>query len=195
MSRAAEKLSHLRITVLCKPGSETSLMVRHLQRCRSAVRQVWPIPDRVGSDCDLVICDFVEDLAMRLPWSPGEAGAALLIVLPENGQYSLARLQGACPDAVIHRPAPLHAIETSVLLAVENFAYLRRLRTRIDRLEENIRAARTIEKAKQMLMSLHDIGEDKAFHLLRDMAMQKRVTIASLAGGLVDSASLLTYKN
>ena len=194
MNGAAERLSRLRITVLCKPDAHTSLLVRHLQRKRSALQQVWPMPDRIGSDCDLVICDFVENLAMRMPWSPGEASAALLVMLPENSQYSLARLQGACPDAVIHRPAPLHAIDAGMMLALANFAYLRRLRTRIDRLEENIRAARTIEKAKQTLMSLHGIGEEKAFHLLRDMAMQKRVSIASLAGGLVDSSSLLTYK-
>jgi AmiR/NasT family two-component response regulator len=30
--------------------------------------------------------------------------------------------------------------------------------------------------------------------MLRDLAMQKRVTVASLADGLVDSADLLTYK-
>lgn len=194
MNGAAERLSRLKITVLCKPDPHTSLLVRHLQRSRGAIREVWPMPDRIGSECNLLICDFVENLAMRLPWSPGEASAALLIVLPENGQYSLPRLQGACPDAVIHRPAPLHAIDAGVTLALDNFAYMRRLRTRIDRLEENIRAARTIEKAKQMLMSLHGISEDKAFQLLRDMAMQKRVTIASLAAGLVDSASLLTYR-
>lgn len=194
MNNAAERLSHLQITILCKPGPDTSLLVRHLQRCRGTVRQVWPMPERIAGECDLLICDFAETLAMRLPWSPGEASAALLIMLPEDGQYSLPRLQGACPNAVIYRPAPIHAIDSGVMLALDNFAYLKRLRTRIERLEENIRAARTIEKAKQMLMSLHGIGEEKAFHLLRDMAMQRRVTIASLAGGLVDSAGLLTYK-
>lgn len=43
-------------------------------------------------------------------------------------------------------------------------------------------------------MSLHKIDDAKAFQMLRDLAMQKRVTVASLADGLVDSADLLTYK-
>lgn len=195
MNGAVDRLSRLKMTVLCKPDPDTSLLVRHLQRSRGEIRHVWPMPDKIGSDCDLLICDFIEKLAMRLPWSAGEASAALLIVLPAHGQYSLSRLQGICPDAVIYRPAQIHAIEAGVMLALDNFAYLRRLRTRIERLEENIRAARTIEKAKQMLMSMHGIGDEKAFHLLRDMAMQKRVTIASLAGGLVDTASLIIYKD
>jgi AmiR/NasT family two-component response regulator len=190
----SERLSRLRIAIACEPGPDTSNLVRQLQRSRATVRQMWPVPDRIGADTDLVVCDYMRGLATRLAWPPGEAEAALLVVLPANGQYAMNELQGASPDSILHRPVSLHALDTSVMLALDHFGYIRRLRTRIARVEENVRAIRTIEKAKQTLMSLHRIDEDEAFHMLRDMAMQKRVTIASLASHLVDSADILTYR-
>lgn len=190
-----ERLSRLRIAVGCEPGPDTSVLVRHLQRSRAAVRQFWPVPDRIGTDADLVVCDLTRGLAAHLAWPPGEAEAALLVVLPASGQYALSELQGASPDSVVHRPVTPHALDTALMLALDHFGYIKRLRTRIARVEENVRAIRTIEKAKQTLMSLHQIDEDKAFQMLRDMAMQKRVTVASLAGHLVDSAGILSYKN
>lgn len=189
-----ERLSRLRIAVVCEPGEDTASLVRQLQRSRAAVRQVWPVPDRIGADADLVVCDLIRGLATRLAWPPGEAEAALLAVLPANGQYALNELQGAAPDAVLHRPVQPHTLDTAVMMALDHFGYVKRLRSRIARVEENVRAIRMIEKAKQTLMSLHEIGEDKAFHMLRDMAMQKRVTVASLAARIIDSADLLTYR-
>lgn len=189
-----ERLSRLRIATFCEPGMDTDILIRHLQRSRAALRSIWPIPERVSTDADLLICDYVKGLAKRLPWPPGEPSAALVIVLPNNGAYSLVELQGMCADFVLHRAAPPYAIDTAIMLALDHFAFIRRLRNRIDRVEENIRAIRTIEKAKQLLMSVHKIDEEKAFQMLRDLAMKKRLTIASLAGRLIDSGELLTYK-
>jgi AmiR/NasT family two-component response regulator len=191
----AERLSRLRIAVACEPGPDTSMLIRHLQRSRAAIRQVWSMPDRIGGECDLVVCDYMRSLSTRLAWPPGEAEAALLVVLPANGHYDLNEVQGAAPDAVLHRPVSPHALDTALALALDHFGYIKRLRSRISRVEENVRAIRTIEKAKQTLMSLHRIDEDKAFHMLREMAMKKRVTIASLAGHLIDSADIITYKD
>lgn len=190
-----DKLCGLKIAAFCEPGSGTDTLVRHLQRSRADIRNYWPPPERLNAQADLVIRDYAAGLAMTLPWPPGEAEAALIVVLPANGRYSLSELQGACPDAVLHQPATTHAIDTVVMLALDHFEYTRRLRARIGRLEENVRAIRTIEKAKQMLMAHHKVDEERAFRMLRGMAMQKRVSIASLAGRLVDSADLLTYKN
>jgi AmiR/NasT family two-component response regulator len=193
-AKLQERLSRLRVATFCEPGMDTELLIRHLQRSRAALRHIWPIPERISADADLLIFDYVQGLTKRLPWPPGEPGAALVIVLPNNGAYSLTELQGMCADAVLHRSAPLHAIETAMMLALDHFAFIRRLRNRIERVEENVRAIRTIEKAKQLLMSLHGIDEEKAFQMLRDLAMKKRLTIASLAGRLIDSGELLTYQ-
>jgi AmiR/NasT family two-component response regulator len=184
----------LAIAAFCEPGPGTAEIIRHLQRSRATVHNSWPLREGMAADADLVICDYAAGLARRLPWPPGEAEAALLVVLPASAQYDLAELQGICADAVLHRPASAQSIDTAVMLALDHASYLKRLKARIARMEENLRAVRSIERAKQLLMSLHKIDDAKAFQMLRDLAMQKRVTVASLADGLVDSADLLTYK-
>jgi AmiR/NasT family two-component response regulator len=189
-----QRLSRLAIAAFCEPGPGTAEIIRHLQRSRATVHNSWPLREGMAADADLVICDYAAGLARRLPWPPGEAEAALLVVLPASAQYDLAELQGICADAVLHRPASAQSIDTAVMLALDHASYLKRLKARIARMEENLRAVRSIERAKQLLMSLHKIDDAKAFQMLRDLAMQKRVTVASLADGLVDSADLLTYK-
>lgn len=189
-----QRLSRLAIAVFCEPGPGTAELIRHLQRSRATVRHNWPLLEGMAADADLVICDYAAGLAKRLPWPPGEAAAALLVVFPAGSQHDLAELQGLCPDAVLHRPLNAQSIDTAVMLALDHASYVKRLKVRIARMEENLRAMRSIEKAKQLLMSLHKIDDAKAFQILRDLAMQKRVTVASLADGLVDSADLLTYK-
>ena len=189
-----QRLSRLSIVVFCEPGPGTAEIIRHLQRSRATVRNNWPLQEGMAADADLVICDYAAGLAKRLPWPPGEAEAALLVVLPAGAQYDLAELQGICADAVLHRPASAQTIDTAVMLALDHASYVKRLKARIARMEENLRAVRSIERAKQLLMSLHKINDARAFQMLRDLAMQKRVTVASLADGLVDSVDLLTYK-
>jgi len=189
-----QRLSRLAIAAFCEPGPGTAEIIRHLQRNRATIRNNWPLREGMAADADLVICDYAAGLAKSLPWPPGEAEAALLVVLPAGAQYDLAELQGICADAVLHRPASAQTIDTAVMLALDHAYYVKRLKARIARMEDNLRAVRSIERAKQLLMSLHKIDDAKAFQMLRDLAMQKRVTVASLADGLVDSVDLLTYK-
>jgi AmiR/NasT family two-component response regulator len=77
------------------------------------------------------------------------------------------------------------------MLALDHFSYARRQQLRIARLDENIKALRDIERAKQIIMTQRSLGENEAYRVLRDMAMERRVTVAELAGKLIDSSNLL----
>jgi AmiR/NasT family two-component response regulator len=185
--KPASQLARLSVTVHCEIGTEGQELVRHLQRARGTVRHIWPMPETVGEDADLVLCECERGLARRLAWPPGEAKAALILLLPRTGQTDLAEMRAAAPDALLHRPYAPGAIDAAVLVALDQFGYARRLRHRIDRLEENIKALREIEKAKRLIMARQSLGEDEAFRLLRDLAMQRRITIAELAAKMIDS--------
>jgi AmiR/NasT family two-component response regulator len=187
-----QQLSRLNILLVCEPGAEEQSLLRHLQRTRATVRHVWPAPETIGENTDLMIAQYMRGIGQRLSWVPGEAKAAFIILLPQNGQYDLAEVRGALPDSVIYRPFLPHAIDVALMLALDHFSYGKRQRLRISRLDENMRALRDIEKAKHAIMSSQDIGESDAYRVLRDMAMEKRVTIAEVAGRMVDSAETRT---
>ncbi len=80
---------------------------------------------------------------------------------------------------------------TSLVIARDRFHYIRRLKKRIDRLDETLRSTRDIERAKQMLMTSRDLSEQEAYDYLRRRAMKQRVSIAALASAVVDSDMLL----
>ena len=91
----------------------------------------------------------------------------------------------------MYRPFQPHAILTALMLARGQFQYEKRLRTRIERLDENLRLLREIEQAKRILMQREQLSEHDAYDWMRSLAMKKRTTVAELASQIVDSAAPL----
>jgi AmiR/NasT family two-component response regulator len=191
MTTKANELAHLSITLLCEMDSDGQTLLRHLQRTRAAVRHVWPAPERIGDETDVVICEYGPGVSKLLAWVPGEPLAALVLLVPQAGRIDFGELRAACPDAVLQRPYLTQAIDVALMLALDHFGFGRRCRQRIERLEENIHAMRDIERAKCQIMAHKQVGEAEAYGILRDMAMQRRVTVAALASKLVDSVGML----
>ncbi len=183
-----EKLS---VLVAAERDAQVDLLLRELRRSASHVIHLFPVTDRLPAEHDIILADISLPLSDQLPWVPGEATAALILLLPENGQHSLKKLRACCPDAVLHRPFQPSAILTSLVIARSQFQFIRRLRSRIARLDENIKAIRDIERAKLIVMDMRRIGEDEAYAYLRSQAMERRTTVASFASHLVDSHQLL----
>lgn len=150
------------------------------------------MPESLGENMDMVVAQYMSGIGRRLSWVPGEAKAAFVMLLPQNGQFDLQEVRGALPDAVLYRPFLPHAIDVSLMLALDHFSYERRQRIRIARLDENIRALRDIEKAKHIIMAKQSVGESDAYRILRDLAMTNRATIAQVAEKMIDSTESLT---
>ncbi|MEJ2374720.1 MAG: ANTAR domain-containing protein [Pseudolabrys sp.] len=183
-----EKLS---VLVAAERDAQVDLLLRELRRAARHVIHLFPVTDQLPAEHDIIVADINLPLSDQLPWVPGEASAALILLLPENGQHSLKKLRACCPDAVLHRPFQPSAIQTSLVLARNQFQFIRRLRSRIARLDENIKAIRDIERAKSIIMDMRRVGEDEAYAYLRSQAMERRTTVASFASHLVDSHQLL----
>lgn len=182
-----DQFSRATITLICEPDDQGRLLMRELQRTRARVVHRWPMPERIGEGTDIVIVEFDADIARRYVWMPGEASAAVIVLLPQSGRYDMRRLQAALPDAVIHRPYLPHAIVTALTVGWDHFSYARRQRIRIQRLDENVRALRDIERAKHYIMEDKNTNENNAFNILRTMAMERRMTVAAIAASIVDS--------
>jgi AmiR/NasT family two-component response regulator len=187
-----DKICRLRISVIAEPTPDIQDLVRHLQRARASPRQVWPYPEGIGDHSDLVFCEYVQGLAKRVSWMPGEAKAALILLLPQNGQFDLKDVADALPDAVLYRPYMPYAIDVAVSIAIDHFGLVNRQRQRIQRLDESIKALRDIEKAKQIIRSKRNVDDGEAYRILREMAMNRRATIATIAERIIDAIELGT---
>lgn len=190
-SRLPAEISGLDIVVATEHDAAGDTLTRELQRTRGRVRHVWPVPDLLPQDVDLIFCDPLPDLPARLPWVPGEPKAALVLLIPPDGPLDLDLVRKAAPEAVLHRPFTPSAILASLLLARTRFAYERRLRGRIQRLDGTLRLIRTVERAKTILMNARNIEEDSAYEYLRTQAMSRRVPVGAIAEAIVDAHDLL----
>jgi AmiR/NasT family two-component response regulator len=185
------EMSDLDIVAAVRPDDEGDTLARELQRTRSRVRRLWPLPPRLPEDADVIFCEFVPELPQCLPWVPGQPTAALIAVMSAVQAPDLKLLRNCAPHAVLHRPFTAPTVLTSLALARAQFLYERRLRSRIDKLDETLRAFRSVERAKTILMQTRKLDEDEAYHFMRRLAMNRRVSINAVAAAIVDSNDVL----
>jgi AmiR/NasT family two-component response regulator len=179
------------VAVFTERDEQGNFLIRELQRLRAQVRHAWPVPQTLPSDCDVIYCDYADDLPRRLPWVPGDAKAALVAILPQLKPIEADALANATPNAVLARPFTANAILASLVLARSQFRYEQRLRSKLDRLDDNLRSMRTVERAKSILMSTRQIDGDQAYSFIRGQAMDRRVPVSSIAAAIVSSHELL----
>ena len=188
-----QELADLSAVVVAPVDDQIGMLLRELQRFRMRVRQVWPMPESVPADADVVYCEYSPDLARRLPWIPGDARSALVVILPATEAVQADALCHATPNAVLPRPFTPNAVLSSLVLARSQFGYERRLRSKIEKLDDNLRSMRTVERAKAILMATRQMPETEAYGFIRRQAMDRRVSASAVAAAIVDSFELLGY--
>jgi AmiR/NasT family two-component response regulator len=188
-----QEFAGLNAVIVAPLDDQTNLLLRELQRFRMCVRQVWPMPESVPGDADVVYCEYSPDLARRLPWIPGDARSALVVIVPQTETIRAEALTHATPNAVLARPFTANAVLCSLVLARSQFGYERRLRSKIEKLDENLRSMRTVERAKAILMATRQMPETEAYRFIRQQAMDRRVSASVVAAVIVDSFELLGY--
>jgi AmiR/NasT family two-component response regulator len=185
------ELARLDIAVAVPPDEEGTFLVRELRRTRASVRHLWPAPETLPDTADVIFAELAPELSARLPWVPGGARSALVGILPAQFTGDLDILRTSAIDAVLHRPLTARAVVASLVMAWTRFGYERRLRQRIAKLEETLRATRLVERAKAILIAKRNLNEDDAYRFMQRQAMERRVSIAVIASAIVDSQAML----
>lgn len=188
---ASAEIFSLEIIAAVPRDNEGDSLSRELLRTRSRVRRLWPMPARLPEDADVIFCELVPELPQCLPWVPGQPTAALVVVTSAVQAPDLRLLRNCAPHAVLHRPFTASTVLTSLALARAQFLYERRLRTRIDKLDDTLRAFRSVERAKSILMQTQKLDEEEAYRFIRLQAMKRRVSITAVAAAIVDSHEVL----
>jgi len=186
-SSVLARLSRLNILFASRPDDNGQEILRQIQRTRAVVGRQWPCPEKLGIDFDMVVCDFFPGIERRFAWMPGEATAAVVLIIPAIAHVDPDALHAALPDAILTNPAPASAILPALSLAWDHFSFHRRQTARINQLDENIRALREVERAKTILMQDRNIDEMNAFEFLRKEAMERRTKISLVAKQILDS--------
>lgn len=188
---SSPQLWDLKIAVIVARDDDGERLIRELQRLRCSIKHIWPMPIQIPAQFDVVFCALSNDLPQRLPWIPGEPAAALVVVDCGEGALDLGLLHNCAAHSILHYPTTPRSVEAALSLARGHFLYEKRLRGRIEKLDESLRTMRSVERAKSLLIRIRNMTEEEAYNYLRKQAMERRVTIGAVARAVVDSFELL----
>jgi len=174
---------------------EGAFLVRELRRRHVEVTVMWPLPEVLPCEADVIYCEYRRDLSRRVPWVPGDPKSAFVVVLPRSEPIEDEVIVHVSPDAVLARPFTASAIGASFVLARAQFAYINRLRGKADKLDENLRAMRIVERAKSILAATRHIDNDEAYNFIRRQAMDRRISVTNVAAAIVASHDLLSPRD
>lgn len=181
----------LRIAVVHPRDRDGELLIRQLQRWGGVVGHIWPPLHRLDRSADVVVA-IVNRETQELCRSLSEASQSALVSVMDGADDGLLRLLvEASPHAVLAKPLNPAVVLTSIVVARNNFLYQKRLQTKIAKLEDTLRSARKIERAKAVLMEKRHLDEAEAYAYLREQAMKKRMPIGAVAGVVVESNEVL----
>lgn len=185
------KLSSLDAVVVARPDDDLKNLLKELHALKIHTRHIWPMPGIMPQATDLLICDYTPDLTRCFTWFPGTPPMALMVLVRQNESVDIDKLASMVPDAVLALPTAPVAARANVMMAVNQFRFGQRLRAKVERLEENIRSFRLIERAKTIIMAQKQIDDASAYQAIRQRAMDKRVSVAVIAAAIIDSSELL----
>lgn len=188
------EFGELRAAVVLPRDSDCEALVRCLQRLGSRVENIWPPPEKVEGNLDLLICVIDPMARALLEGATLASGPAVVGVLDPQKDDNVRLVSEVTPHAVILRPVDKAAVLPILLVARNNAKFQQRQQSKIARLEDTLRSYRKVEQAKTILMQQREISEPEAYNFLREQAMRRRVTVGIIASAVVELNEVLSDK-
>jgi AmiR/NasT family two-component response regulator len=189
--RLIEDLRGARVLVIHPRDTEGEALIDQLKRIGCNVRGVWPPPPVIPHDVDTVF-QLVESSEQAVfPASPNEHPLTLVAIVDYENPTILKRLLDSNAHGVVNKPIRSFGILSSLVLARSLRGYTRRLESKVQKLEDTLKARRDVDKAVKILVALKKISEFEAYELLRQQATQKRLTMAEIAASIINAQEML----
>ncbi|OKO76431.1 aliphatic amidase regulator [Bradyrhizobium sp. NAS80.1] len=185
------QLRRRRVLVIHPEDHERDIFLAHLKRVGCQVDFVWPAPERLPPDIDVVffLLGHLHN-EKSLSWMAASESIVRMAIISFETPEILGELQRINVHGIITKPIRIFGILAALTTAVGIANHENRLKQRIRSLDETLKARRTIEKAVAILCQTRGIGEDEAYRRLRDKAMKSNATIASIADAIVASSDI-----
>ena len=141
---------------------------------------------------DLVILDIKMPKMDGIEAASNIAGdrIAPVVILTAFSQRDLVeRARDAGAMAYLVKPFAKRDLVPAIELAVSRFTEVQALEAEVNDLNERLEARKTIEKAKGLLMSKHNLSEPESFRWLQRTAMDRRTTMKAVAQAVLENLS------
>ncbi|MCJ8054912.1 ANTAR domain-containing protein [Shinella curvata] len=179
-----------RAVILSEADGNTDRLCRQLGLLGIAVSIQWT-PLAAADLPDLVLIDADRGWDELLLFSDAAPACPVVALLGSEapGRISFALRHGA--GAIISKPVAASAVYPALVLAVSIHAERVEARRRIDHLEERLKLRPIVFAAIVRLKAERHIDDEKAYAILRDCAMRRRMPIEQLAAFFLGGSETL----
>ncbi|MBB5156533.1 ANTAR domain-containing response regulator [Saccharopolyspora phatthalungensis] len=119
----------------------------------------------------------------------GERIAPVVILTAFSQRDLVERARDAGAMAYLVKPFAKRDLVPAIELAVSRFTEVQALEAEVADLTERLEARKTIERAKGLLMSKHNLSEPESFRWLQRTAMDRRTTMKAVAQAVLENLS------
>ncbi|NHD16979.1 MULTISPECIES: ANTAR domain-containing response regulator [Actinopolyspora] len=140
-------------------------------------------PDLVILDIKMPKMDGIEAASSIA----GERIAPVVILTAFSQRDLVERAKEAGAMSYLVKPFAKRDLVPAIELAVSRFTEVQALEAEAANLSERLESRKTIERAKGLLMSNHDMSEPESFRWLQRTAMDRRTTMKAVAQAVLES--------
>ena len=189
--RLIEELRGARVLVVHPRDTEGDALLDQLKRIGCNVRGIWPPPVELPNDIDTLFHLVETSETPAFVASASDDGPTFVAIVDYENPTVLRRLLDSNAHGVINKPIRPFGILSSLVLARSLRGYTRRLESKVQKLEETLKARRDVEKAVKILVALKKISEAEAYELIRAQATQKRLSMAQIATTIIGAQDVM----
>ncbi|EJL49542.1 response regulator with putative antiterminator output domain [Rhizobium sp. CF122] len=176
--------------ILHREDSNTDRLERQFGLLGIRATRRWE-PLSTWAEADLVLVDADQGWDDLLPPTEGASGKPLVALLGSEapGRIAWAMEKGA--SAIIPKPVAASAIFPALVMAVSIHQERRIVADKLRYLEQRVRMRPLVHAAVEKLRAVRGLDEERAYGMLRDYAMQRRLTMEQLAAIVLGGAEPL----
>lgn len=142
-------------------------------------------PDAVLMDVESPGRDVLEQVVISTRHEP----RPIVMFTADQSDTSIEAALQAGVSAYVVDGVDANRLRSILQVAMTRFRMDRQLRERLDAAETRLTERKLIDRAKGLLMTQHNVGENEAYALLRRTAMQRNMSMARLAHEVLQALS------
>ncbi|MBT4889632.1 MAG: ANTAR domain-containing protein [Rhodospirillales bacterium] len=189
LSSLVRNLKSVRVLLIQPRDEESENLYRHLTRIGCRVQTSWPPPEINDADFD-VVCVALRPIMEReasLVWDSSKPPAALVAVIDYENPVIVQAAVELNAHAVIGLPLRNFGTLANLFIALKNFRNDKDQRDQIEKLKRRLSGMRAVSNAKEILMKNKGVSESKAYSMIRDQAMNKRMSVQDVALAIINA--------
>lgn len=180
------RLRQMRVLVIHPDDSDRKILIDHIKRIGCYVDYVWPAPKVLEQDIDVVI--FLIDNKKKensTSWMANDEAVARIGVIAYETPEILTELDRFHVHGVISKPIRIFGLLAVLTTAIGFSKHEKRLKKRINSLDETLKGRRKVEQAVAILSELKNITEQESYKFLREKSMERKCSIVEVAETIV----------